>query len=576
MTVEAPLWASDRFVELLTALGYEYVAFNPGASFRGLHDSLANVPGAPRIITTTHEEIAVAIAHGYAKAAGRPMAAALHNIVGLQHASMAIFNAFCDEAPVMLIGGTGPVDAAHRRPFIDWVHTALVQGTQVRDYVRWDDQPASYEAAIESLIRADRIARAEPPGPVYVCIDTEIAEAEVDPKASLPDLARFPAARPPAADPAALAEAANWLAGARSPIAVADLMGRSVAAVRALAGVAEHLGMPVLDLGARFNFPSSHPLDWTVASDGGASPDVALLLDVIDPNAALRRVGAMDPDGLLRSRVISISTRELGIRSWAAHYQRLAPADLAITAASDSAVPALLEACLARPRPTAAEARLAAASATHELRRTNWLTEARAAGASGRSPIALSWLTLALREALGNHPWSLVNGPLESPWPRRLWQLTAASQWLGGSGGAGIGYGIGASVGAALAFRGTGIVPVDLQGDGDLMYSPGAIWTAVHERIPLLIVVQDNRAYQNSRGHAVRMAERRGRPDERAGLGTTLTDPVIDLAGLARSMGATAYGPVTDPLALPAVLARAVDEVVSGAVVLVDVVTEAR
>ncbi|MDR7523659.1 MAG: thiamine pyrophosphate-binding protein, partial [Armatimonadota bacterium] len=140
-----PLYGSDLVVDVLRALGVEYAALNPGATFRGLHDSLVNYGGnrRPQIIQCCHEEIAVAVAHGYTKAAGRPMAAIVHDVVGLQHASMAIFNAWCDRVPLLVLGGTGPMAAEQRRPWIDWIHTALVQGQAVRDYVTWDDQPAS-------------------------------------------------------------------------------------------------------------------------------------------------------------------------------------------------------------------------------------------------------------------------------------------------------------------------------------------------------------------------------------------------------------------------------------------------
>ena len=156
-------YGSDLVVDLLRAAGIEHVAINPGATFRGIHDSLVNYgERRPEHILTNHEEIAVAMAHGYAKAKGRPMAAFVHDIVGLQHASMAIYNAFCDRAPILVLGGGGPMDATRRRPWIDWIHTALVQGNQVRDYVKLDDQPASVSAIPEAILRAWRVARTEP------------------------------------------------------------------------------------------------------------------------------------------------------------------------------------------------------------------------------------------------------------------------------------------------------------------------------------------------------------------------------------------------------------------------------
>jgi hypothetical protein len=301
-TAATSTWGSDRIAGLLSELGYRYVALNPGATFRGLHDSLANVEGAPRIILATHEEISVAIAHGYAKVTGEPMAAAVHDVVGLQHATMAIFNAWCDQAPVLVVGGTGPVDAAHRRPYIDWVHTALVQGQLVRDYVKWDDQPASLEAALESLVRADRIVRMEPPGPAYVCLDVEIQEAPVaDDLGPVARPARAAAMHP---DPKAVSRAADWLLEAERPLVVADMLGRSPDAVADLVRLAERLALPVIDLGGRFNFPTSHPLDATDAGPDLEAPDrPAGPLDSQDPlgggdqcvAAVLHRHGARVP-----------------------------------------------------------------------------------------------------------------------------------------------------------------------------------------------------------------------------------------------------------------------------------------
>src|SRR3984885_608582 len=185
-------WASDVFAELLRRLELPYVSLNPGASYRGLHDSLVNYLGneRPEIVLCLHEEHAVALAHGYAKASGRPMAVALHSNVGLMHATMALYNAFCDRVPMLVLGATGPVDAALRRPWIDWIHTAADQGAPIRDYVKWDDQPASVPAAVESLVRAHGLTRTYPSAPVYVCLDAALQEEALATEPSLPDLAR--------------------------------------------------------------------------------------------------------------------------------------------------------------------------------------------------------------------------------------------------------------------------------------------------------------------------------------------------------------------------------------------------
>src|SRR6201996_6997087 len=198
------LFGSDVVAETLRALEIPYIALNPGASYRGFHDSLVNHLGnvQPQMLLCLHEEHAVAIAHGYAKVTGRPMAAAVHANVGLMHATMAIFNAWCDRVPMIVLGATGPVDAPKRRPWIDWIHTARDQGALIRPYTKWDDQPASPGAAREAILRAWWLANAGPQGPGYINLDAEMQEAKLPEPLPPIDLHRFipPVAQGPAAD----------------------------------------------------------------------------------------------------------------------------------------------------------------------------------------------------------------------------------------------------------------------------------------------------------------------------------------------------------------------------------------
>src|SRR6516162_6137354 len=214
------MFGSDVVAETLRALEIPFIALNPGSSYRGLHDSLVNHLGnaSPQMLLCLHEEHAVAIAHGYAKVTGGAMAAAVHSNVGLFHATMAIFNAWCDRQPVIVIGATGPVDAAKRRPWIDWIHTARDQGAIVRGYVKWDDQPASPAAAREAILRAGWIAQTAPMGPVYVNLDAGLQEAALE--APLPpiDAARFMPPAPVAPPPEAIEQAAALLRGAKRPV----------------------------------------------------------------------------------------------------------------------------------------------------------------------------------------------------------------------------------------------------------------------------------------------------------------------------------------------------------------------
>ena len=149
-------YGSDLMVEVIRGLGVPYISLNPGASFRGLHDSLVNWDGGgPELICCQHEKVAIGVAHGYAKVTGEPMAVALHDLVGLLQATMGIYYAFHDRVPMLIVGGSGPADTARRRPSIDWFHSANVQGNAVRDYVKWDDEPRSAQASVESLTRLE-------------------------------------------------------------------------------------------------------------------------------------------------------------------------------------------------------------------------------------------------------------------------------------------------------------------------------------------------------------------------------------------------------------------------------------
>jgi thiamine pyrophosphate-dependent acetolactate synthase large subunit-like protein len=577
-----PRYGSDLIADLLGALGLEYAAFNPGASFRGLHDSLVNHRGdsAPRTILCTHEEISVALAHGYAKATGRPMVAALHDIVGLQHACMAIFNAWVDRVPVLLLGGTGAADAAKRRPWIEWIHTALVQGDHVRDFVKWDDQPASVAAAVESVIRAYRLALSEPSAPTYVCLDVALQEDPLPEGAAIPaDLARWTSPRPVQGDPSALDEAAALLAAARAPVILADRVGRTQEGVDALARLAETLAAPVVDLGARFNVPSTHGLDATGAGRALVeAADVVVLLDLTDPAGQLRRPdGRRSEPARLRpdAKVVSISMADLLVHSWSADYEPLQPADVEIVGDTRVALPALADAVAERVAAGDArrmERRRALAAAAAQ-RRGAW--EAQARRDLGGDVVTVPALALAVRDAIGDRARTLANSDLDG-WVRRLWTVEHREEWTGGSGGAGIGYGIGASLGVALARKGSGAVVVDLQPDGDLLYCTSALWTAAKERLPLLAVMHNDRAYGNSLEHARAMARERGRPVERAGIGTAIGDPAVDFATVARGLGVAAAGPVTRPADLAATLAAAVEAVSSGEPYLVDVVVPRR
>ena len=564
----------------------EFVAFNPGSSFRGLHDSIVNFGGreSPEIIECCHEEISVAIAHGYAKASGKPMVAIAHDVVGLQHATMAMFNAWVDRVPMLVLGGTGPVDSIARRPRIDWIHTAQVQGNLVRDFTKWDDQPASLPACSDSLIRAYRLTTAEPTAPVYVCFDVGLQEKRVDEELWVPDLTKYRTPTRVGADPVAMERLADLLVGSERPVLVADHLGRNPEVVQSLVSLAEALGAPVIDLGGRFNMPNTHPLDATgAAPEALGEADAILLLDVQDPFGAITVPEAVRPATKYLQpptcKILSIGVKELLVGSWTSEFQREAPLDLAIAADTSIALPQLVELVRERllhdsPKRDQFSERGAVWADRNRARRQRWRTEA-AAGAD-RQPLSLGFVAGTIWDVIRDEDWALANGGLGG-WARRLWSFREPYQDLGGSGGAGLGYGMGASIGAALAMRGTGRIPIDLQADGDLLMTPSALWTAAHHNVPLLTVVHNNRSYYNSEEHAIRMAQFRERPVEKTGIGTQIVEPNVDYATMARSFGVIGEGPVTKPEELRPAIERALRAVKDdGAAVCVDVVCEAR
>ncbi|HXK29341.1 MAG TPA: thiamine pyrophosphate-dependent enzyme [Candidatus Binatia bacterium] len=560
-----PQYGSDVVVDLMKAHEIEYAAFNPGATFRGIHDSIVNYGGnyKPEVIFCHHEEISVAVAHGYAKAKNKPMIAIAHNMVGLQHASMAIFNAYIDRVPIMVLGGTGPMNSKRRRPRIDWIHTALVQGNQVRDYTKWDDQPYSLADVPDSFIRGYRIATTEPMAPIYINYDADIQEGAIATPVEVPDISRYGAPAPMQANPEALRRAAEMLVNAQTPLIVADTLGRNPKTVPALIELAELLAIPVIDKGARFNFPTVHPLDVTDgARDLLPKVDVLLALDVGDIFGAITTVSKQTRDsGYLTSpgvKIISISMSDMLVHSWANDYQALQAVDVPMSADTSVAVPELTRLCRQLlgsdgKKKAAIEARQKELAEKHKSRRAKWLADAQAKGS--QKEISTAWLALEIGEAIKREEWVLVNGT-SNGWARRLWALTKPNQFLGASGGAGLGYGPGASIGAALALKGSGKLPVAIQSDGDMLMTSSALWTAAKHRIPLLMVMHNNQSYYNSEEHGIEVAKFRSRPVENAGIGTHVDDPAIDFAAMARSFGVSGEGPVRNPADLRAAVER--------------------
>ena len=553
-------FGSDIVAETLRALDIPYIALTPGASFRGLHDSLVNHLGneRPQMLLCLHEEHAVALAQGWAKVTGKPLAVAVHANVGLFHATMAIFNAWCDRMPMLILGATGPVDAVHRRPWIDWIHTARDQGAIVRPYVKWDDQPASPAAARESLLRAVWLTASRPMAPVYVNLDAEVQESALSEPLPPLDAARFVPPVTNAASSDQVAQAASMLKAAARPLILMGRVSRSEAAWAKRVALAEALAARVVTdfkLGAAF--PTDHPLHAGApavfpvpdATRAIAHADTILSLDWVDLAGTLRTAcGTAAP----AARVIQVSLDHHLHNGWSMDYQGLPPVDLMLTADPDAVAQAMLD--VLRPDGAMPEPRQPAPI----------LDDPPAPGI-----ISVEQMGRALRRAVGGRDASLLHLPLS--WNSAIWPFRHPLDYIGSDGGGGIGGGPGIAVGSALALRGSGRLPIALCGDGDFLMGVTALWTAVHYRIPLLVVVANNRSFFNDEVHQERMARMRNRPVENKWIGQHIGDPDIDLAQLARAQGAEGFGPVHEAAEMDAVFRPAIAAVERGNVAVVDV-----
>jgi acetolactate synthase-1/2/3 large subunit len=559
MTGAATRYGSDAIVQLMIDAGVEHVAFNPGASFRGIHDSLVQRDDSPQVVLCLHEGVSVAVAQGYAKAARKPMAVLLHDVVGLQNASMAIYNAWCDRAPMLLIGGTGPKSKARRRPWIDWIHTASVQAEQVRNYVKWDDEPHDMASVPESFARAFTTTRSEPAGPVYLCYDVDLQEDPLPSDHVAEAMSDFAIPSSPSPSPDDLDTMASALRGAERPAIIAGYTSGNAGAMAALGDLAELLGAPVVDKGMRLALPTSHPLNASGVDGVLEEADVVLALDVDE----LRGPLGIAPSCTL----LNVSLGHLRLRGWSHDYGPLQPAAQHVTASAESVAAGLLERL--RADPPSADVRVEAMARRIAGARAAWRQAAATAEAEGC--VARERLVHDLGRALEGSDFVLSNGSNERI-EHRLWNLAAPGQYLGWHAGGGLGYGVGAAIGASLAL-GRETISVSVQADGDLLYLPSALWTAARYSLPVLIVVHNNRQYGNTVEHAAAIASARGRDVEQRFEGAGLTDPAVGLAELARSFGVWATGPVADVSELEQSLAEAVAVAQSGRPALVDVLT---
>jgi acetolactate synthase-1/2/3 large subunit len=577
---------SDFMVDVCKTLNLDYMAACPGSTFRALQESFINYGQnkRPEWLTCMHEEVAVGMAHGYAKVAGKPMAAIVHGTVGTQHGAMALYNAYCDRVPIIVFtGNAGPLD--ERRPGVEWFHSVQDGAATVRDFVKWDDYPMSLQHFAESTVRGYTLACAQPPGPVFITADAKLQESPLEEREQHGlTIPRLTTPAQTTGDPNALREAAKMLVAAEAPVIIADRYARSQQAMDDLVKLAELLQAPVVDNRSRMNMPNTHYLCQSERAAGLiAQADCILSLEPVDLYGQLnvmrdqleRTVSSKAKKGV---KIISISTRDLLVHSNYQDFQRYVGADINITADAQTTLLSLIEA-IRREMPTG--------STSIEMRGrkmreafNGFVDRARAEAALAwdASPISSARMYMELWGQLKNEDWALVSdSDFSSNWPHRLWPLEKHYRFIGGSGGYGVGYQPVAALGAALAHRDAGgRVAVSITGDGEFNMAPHTLWTAAHHGIPYLTVIQNNRAYHQEVMHVQRMANRHNRGLRNVPIGTTIDNPNIDYVKIAQGYGAVGIGPITDPNDLSEAFRKGIAAVKAGQPVLIDVVMQPR
>ena len=552
-------WGSDIAAQMLRRFGIRYISLNPGASYRGFHDSIVNHLGNknPGIILCLHEDHSVAIAHGYAKATGEPMACVLHSNVGLLHGMMSLFNAWCDRAPMFVLGATGPVAAEKRRPWIDWIHTSRDQGAYIRSIIKWDDQPTSPDALVESMTRANMLTRAAPTAPVYICLDAGFQEQKLDKEPEWSDVARFKPPLPPRPSKDSVDAAVTLLNGATRPVIMFGRGSRSEQYWTPRIKLADKLGACVVtDLKQGATFPTDHPAHYcppfnVLGKDARellCEADVILALDWVDLGGALRQAKNV---GAVTAKIVACSLDQKLHTGANMEYQALPPVDVAMASTADVVVAELNDALGAG-------------------RKSPWKVKVPAKTKAGNgAAISMEQVATALRDQF-NNPENVTFCTLGRGWPFDIWPLHNGMAYLGKDGGGGLGSGPGLSVGAALALQEQGRYAISMLGDGDFCMGATAIWSAAHHRIPLLVLVNNNRSYFNDELHQENVAKTRGREVKNRWIGLRLEDPTPDIAKLAEAQGAVGIGPITNAEDVTPAIARGVDVLKKGGVCVID------
>jgi acetolactate synthase-1/2/3 large subunit len=584
-------YGSDLVAELFGRLGHDYIFLTPGSSFRGVHDSLVNHTRnhRPQIILCPHEEMALAMAQGYSKATGRPSLVFLHDLVGVQHAAMAFYNAWADRQPVVVCGGSGPADPAMRRR-IDWIHSANTQCELVRNYTKWTDEPATLQATLDAIARAQRVSASAPTAPTYVSVDTIIQEAKIPEGAALPDLdhPRYRPAPPLAAAKESIDAACDLLTEADWPVVAGGRIGYYADATPPLVRLVELAGAAYRDSHDIVCFPTSHPQNMssgfgkTRETEMLKTADVVMGIDVPDLNALLNLYGqtrehlGRNAGSSKARKIIDVSLNDLMLEHWSNLNGGLSPADVQVLADPRYALNQLVAEMEARARGNPAwvkraKERAAEIGRKHDALRVRQREAARENW--DQTPISVPRMQWELWEAVKDKDFMTGLRNYRS-WYEGIWDYKGGGQHLSNNVGGGVGYGPGGVIGSALAGRDMGRFNLSVLGDGDFTMGPAALWTAVHYRIPILIVLHNNTSFGNDEEHQITVAGERNRPVENAWIGQRMVGPEPDYCTVARGYGAWAEKPVRDPADLKDALRRAVEVVEKGGVALVDIHTQ--
>jgi thiamine pyrophosphate-dependent acetolactate synthase large subunit-like protein len=563
---------SDLMVQVLRDLEIEYVAANPAASFEGLQESIINYGDTPnempQFISALHEESSVDMAHGYAKSEGRPMAVLLHGTLGLMHSSMAIYQAFQYQTPVVLIAGRDDTNFLRSQSADD------IAGI-VRSFTKWDAHPETLAEALDAIQECYRQAITPPCGPTLVVLDTELQKEEAG------DM-QVPRFVPPHITGISNKQAkavARALVEAKNPrIAVGKL--RTPQGVEDVVKLAELVGASTSTRATMvpMSFPQRHPLcgpgadteyDYTLGLETGG-----IEAAIIGPHR--RSLEGRDETGIGYGFVRKPPTPVWG------PYKPPKPSQNDMSADAEASLPAIIaevEKILDAGKTatiTTRSKKHAVANHDATVKGLEKALEARRRGWNG-SPISLARLYAELWTLIKDEDWCLASPTQFSGGHNRvLWDHNKPYSHLGMHGAGGIGYCIGASTGAALAAKHRDRIVINIQCDGDLNMVPGSLWTAAHFRLPMLVVMHNNRAWHQEYMYAQYMAGVRGRGGDRAHIGTTFRDPYISYAKMGEAYGVESEGPISDPTKLMAALQRGVDTVKEGRPYLIDVLTQPR